>query len=360
MGKQMMASIAEQPRIWRDILNRREALCERALRLWAGRRRVLIVGSGSSRNAALCTQHFYEDALGIETAVVSSTGVAAPAALMNPDDTVVLAVSQSGRSTNTEAAIALLAAKGFAVVAITADAASAVAKAGDAHVLIACGTETVPAKTKGMTASVLTLYMLGLLAAVRQKRIDAVEAQRLVAFCQAAADHAEENIRRSVAFCEQHMAALATQPHYTLIADGAGLPAAGEGALKLLETLYAPASAYEFEEYLHGVNNTMVRERAHFYLPTHTENLARISALLAYSDRLGCRNWQVSALPVAADERTLTLLGSGSPHTVTFETLLFFQVLSSLGSDHLGHDCDHPRWTDFYSIMGTKSIARGE
>lgn len=355
MGKLMMAAIAEQPQVWTKILNRRETLCESALRLWGNRRRVLIVGSGSSRNAALCAQRFYEDALGIETTVASSTGVAAYAALMAPADIMVLVVSQSGRSTNTEAAIALLAARGFSVVAVTADATSAVAKAGCAHVLIDCGMETVPAKTKGMTASVLTLYVLGLLAAERQKRIGAGEVERLLTLFQAAADHAGENIRRSIAFCEAHLPALATQPHYTLIADGAGLPAAEEGALKLLETLYAPTFAYEFEEYLHGVNNTMGPGRAQFYLPAYAENLPRMCALLGYSDRLGCRNWQVTTLPVAADERTLTLLGSGSPHAAPFETLLFFQVLSSLGSAHLGHDCDRPRWADFYTVMGTKS-----
>ena len=67
IGKQMTTTIAEQPQVWMRILENRDILCENGLRLWGNRRRALIVGSGSSYNAALCAQRFYEDVLGIET-----------------------------------------------------------------------------------------------------------------------------------------------------------------------------------------------------------------------------------------------------------------------------------------------------
>jgi glucoselysine-6-phosphate deglycase len=76
---------------------------------------------------------------------------------------------------------------------------------------------------------------------------------------------------------------------------------------------------------------------------------------MQYSDDRGCLNWQVSTLDSKTDERTLALLGSGSPFTAPFETMLFFQVLSTIGSDYLGINCDTPRYPDFYDVMNTKS-----
>ena len=163
----------------------------------------------------------------------------------------------------------------------------------------------------------------------------------------------------ATAFCALHIDALATKPQYTLIADGAGVPVAGEGALKLPETLYVPAFAYEFEEYLHGVNNAMGKGRAHFYLPTHAENGNRMDAMMRYSDGNGCLNRRITTLPAEKDDRTLVLLGGGNPYTAPFDTMLFFQVLSKLGSEYAGNDCGHPRFADFYSAMGTKSVSRG-
>jgi len=355
MGQKMMACIGQQPEVWDRILKNRQRLCQDACGLWSKGKRVLIVGSGSSYNAALCAQRFYEDELKMETAVATSTAAVSKAVLLDPKSTQVIVVSQSGRSTNTEAVVASLKAAGFQVIGVTANAQSAIAQSCQAHLTIDCAEEPVPAKTKGMTATVLTLYMLGLQAAVTHGRISEREDGRVMGLLQAACGAGTENIRRSVAFCQKHLTMLANQPHYTLIADGAGIPVAMESALKMLETLYVPAAAYEFEEYLHGIHNTMSHGRAHFFLPTHPEQLMRMRALMHYSDDRGCLNWQVSTLDAETDERTLALLGSGSPYTAIFETMLFFQVLSSMGSDHLGINCDSPRYADFYDVMNTKS-----
>lgn len=357
MAKKMMRYLEEQPAVWQSILH--GAACGRAAKNWRASsiKRILIVGSGSSCNAGLCAQKLFEERLGLETTVVPPTGAAAKAALLPPAETLALAVTQSGRSTNTLAAVAALRGMGFAVTALTADAASPVARAADAHVPVACGEEDVGPKTKGVTATVLTLYLLGMHLAKARGTLDAAGFDALCAMLETSCSLAEENIRRSKAFCGAHLSTLAAQPHFTAIADGPGHPVAAEGALKVLETLYVPAFAYEFEEYLHGVNNTIAPGQCNLLAPTCKENLARMQALDAYGAAKGCVNFTVTTLAVEDAPRTLRLLGSGSPYAAPFEGMLFFQVLSALGSEHKGIDCDSPKFADFYDALGTK--ARG-
>ena len=350
-----MRYLEEQPAVWRGILH--SAACRQAAANWraGGVKRVLIVGSGSSCNAGLCAQRLFEERLGLETTVAPPTSALAKAALLPPDETLVLAVTQSGRSTNTLAAVTALQGMGFAVTALTADAASPVAGAANAHVPVACGEEAVGPKTKGVTATVLTLYLLGMHLAKARGTLNAAGFDALCAMLEASFSLAGENIRRSKAFCGAHLATLAGQPHFTVIADGPGHPVAAEGALKLLETLYVPAFAYEFEEYLHGVNNTIAPGQCNLLVPTGEETLARVQALDAYSSARGCANFTVTTLAVEEAPRTLRLFGSGSPYAAPFETMLFFQVLSALGSEYKGIDCDSPKFADFYDALGTKA-----
>ncbi len=359
MAIRMQEYIAQQPAVWQRIQDNYETLGATVVSACVRAKRLLLVGSGSSFNAAKCAQYFFEEALGLETIAVTSTGASAKARVLPASDTVALVISQSGRSTNTEAAIDLLKAKGFSVVSVTAGDSSPVAQSGDVHLLIDCGEENVPPKTKGMTATVLTLYLAGL-AIARAKGIltERDEAAFLEQF-RLAFRNAQQNLVRCTAFCRKHLDLLAAQPHFTLVSDGAGYPSALENALKVLETLYVPATAYEFEEYLHGVNNTIGPGALNLLLPNHAENLARMQMLAKYGQERGCAHLTITTLEAPESPDTLQLLGCQSPYAAPFETMLFFQVLSALGSERKGIDCDKPKDPGFYQAMQTKSNSQG-
>jgi glucoselysine-6-phosphate deglycase len=357
MAIKMMKYLEEQPVVWDSILRERGKLFKDLLSGLKDYKpkRILLVGSGSSCNAALLAAQFYEEVLGLEAQAVVPTRLGALPDLLPPDGTLVFAVSQSGRSTSTMRIIERLRKANFTVVAFTADASSFVANACDLHQLIDCGEEDVGPKTKGMTATVLTLYLAGIALCVAQGRFLPEKAESLYQIFARSFAAAPENIRKCRAFCETNLKVLAEQPHFTLISDTIGYPIACEGALKVLETLYVPAAAYEFEEYLHGVNNLIQPGECNLLMPVDPKNFARMHLLDDYCKAHGCIDFIVTSDAEAGFENGLLLEGGESVYTQPFESLLLLQVLSALGSEFKKIDCDKPKFRDFYAVMETKA-----
>lgn len=126
MAKILMQYIEEQPAVWSHLLKNRKELFQPFADAFSGRdfRRILLIGSGSSYNASLIAAHLFEEFLGIETVVEVPTRLGAKISLLGNKDTLVLAVSQSGRSTSTLQIVDSLKNSGYTVVAVTADAES--------------------------------------------------------------------------------------------------------------------------------------------------------------------------------------------------------------------------------------------
>ena len=162
MAKQMIKYIESQPAVWQQICELLPGWAEQMAQdmLYAGPvRRVVMVGSGSSYYAALAAAYLLDEPGSPEffAAVPTRLGLLGRPA----PGTVYWLVSQSGNSTSTQAAAGRLRAQGAAVWAITGDEASPLAHCAQGHLLIPCGEERVGPKTKGMTCTFLTLWLLG-------------------------------------------------------------------------------------------------------------------------------------------------------------------------------------------------------
>lgn len=346
MAKLMLEYINSQPEVWKRVLAGRQ-------RLGLGTEapgRVVIVGSGSSMSAGEIAAEFAARLLGAEVTVVAPTRMESIAGMADKTAALWLAVSQSGRSTSTLHAVEQLRAQGIEAVAVTSDEASPVAKACTRHVAIDCGEERVGPKTKGMTATALTLCLM--LLELYKTKISEETYRKTLSDFSACFDFAGENIRRSIEWAESKKALFAGLPHITVIADGICLPAAKEGALKLLETLYIPVFAYEFEEYLHGVNNTIGDNNFNMYVVCMNKNRERMLALRSYCEEHGCGGEIIAEQGVGDG---LELITTGSELTLPFEMMIPFQAISALGSEEKGIDCDHPRYPDFYDRLSTKT-----
>lgn len=354
MAKLMLEYLESQPQVWRQACQTLPGLAGQAAReMQRGGpvRRVVMVGSGSSHYAAQAAACLLEQAGGPELFAAVPTRLGQ---LEQPaPGTVYWVVSQSGKSTSTQAAAERLRAAGARVWAVTGDEASPLARCAGGHLLIPCGEERVGPKTKGMTCTLLALWLLGRALAGPGA---AKQAARQLEPAFAAAD-------RQLALCRAWAAGcapvLAAAPCLTLVADGPALPLAREGALKLLETLYVPAAAWEFEEYLHGVNNIIGPGAVHLFLLRQGPNRERMQRLVEYCRARGavCLVVDCDADP-CVDGLRLGLGCQGGGSGLPYQALLPFQMLSALGSEAKGIDCDHPRYPDFYAALGTKAGAK--
>jgi glutamine---fructose-6-phosphate transaminase (isomerizing) len=164
---------------------------------------------------------------------------------------LVLAISQSGETADTLAALRYCQAKGMKSAAIVNAPGSTMAREAEVVWPIYCGPEIGVASTKAFTAQVSVLTALAVAAARARGRIDAAEEQRLVGVLMEAPRLISESINLEEAVEKiAHEVARARDVLY--LGRGPMYPLALEGALKLKEISYIHAEGYAAGELKHG------------------------------------------------------------------------------------------------------------
>ena len=211
------------------------------------------------------------------------------------------------------------------------------------------GEERIGAKTKGVTATVLTLMLLGLSVC----RDETYRGDMLAALDRLCRD-AEENLARARAWSQARLAELLPFRHLYVLGCGSGLGAAREAALKLLETNYLPVSCYPLDEYLHGIQNALDESACLLcLLPPEGEDRSRMLRLADFARSVGARCALLS--PDGSGEgETLHLLHCGREELQPLEFLPALQVLAADLSAARGIDTSRRRYPDFFSLMGSK------
>jgi fructoselysine-6-P-deglycase FrlB-like protein len=198
--------------------------------------RMTLVGVGSSMNALVAASDY----------LVRRTGAAVefrePLGFVDlpPKQGLVIAMSQGGRSATTVAAARHACALGLPTIAITADGASDIAQSGAQIVTLPIGEETIGPKTKGYTASVMSLLMLADHLAGVENAVDGLEADLEIFITVTAA--------RARALCER----LGAVDFITIAGRLGHVGTALEAALKIVEMSGVPAVGLDLEEAMHG------------------------------------------------------------------------------------------------------------
>ncbi|MFH9421595.1 SIS domain-containing protein [Streptomyces sp. NPDC017529] len=258
----MAAEMAEQPAVLRRILAEGEADIRTVAERIAARepRFVLLTARGTSDNAALYAKYLFEVRLGKPCGLTSMSTTTAYGARPDLRDCLVVAVSQSGGSPDLVASTRAAREAGAITLAVTNNAASALAEAGEFHIDVLAGPERALPATKTYTAELLALYLL--VEGLRDSRNHPGPAAPRGAAGRGAGAAAGPAVQRlpdlaaSVLARHDEVKALAARYRFAermvLTSRGYGYPTAKEAALKLMETSYIPALSYSGADLLHG------------------------------------------------------------------------------------------------------------
>jgi glucosamine--fructose-6-phosphate aminotransferase (isomerizing) len=212
--------------------------------------RLQIVACGTAFYAGLTAKYLFERYadLPVDVEVASEFRYRDPA--MSPG-TLALAVSQSGETADTLAALKWCKQKGFKTAALVNAHQSSMAREADFMWPTNAGTEIGVASTKAFTAQVCALSALAIAAAAQRGRIDAAEEARLVHLLLETPRLIGESIKlddkvRALAY------ELSKAKDVLYLGRGALYPLALEGALKLKEISYIHAEGYAAGELKHG------------------------------------------------------------------------------------------------------------
>jgi glucosamine--fructose-6-phosphate aminotransferase (isomerizing) len=219
-------------------------------------RRITFLGCGTSIHAAQIARYALErwTRLPIEVAVASEYRYADP--IVGPE-TLCIAITQSGETSDTLAATRLAHDAGAPVIAVTNTVGSAITRLADATLYLQAGPEISVAATKTFVTTILTLYLLGVWLGRQRDALPEAERRQVL---RALLDTPELMSRTLESLSEEPNAA-AFSDAVTLLKDchsalfigrGAGFPLALEGALKLKEISYVHAEGFAAGEMKHG------------------------------------------------------------------------------------------------------------
>ena len=239
----MLEEIREQPQALERTLSAELAGIEELRKRLESRRPRLVVlaARGTSDNAALFGRYLLEMATGIPVSLAAPSIFTLYGSTLDFRDVLVVAISQSGESTDTNVVLEKARAGGALTVGITNEAESTLAKLGEHVILVRALKEQSVAATKTYTGQLLALYLL---AYALGAPISMEQMRRL-----------PQNVETALSL-EPQIADLSDR--YTFmtsavtIARGLNYSNAFEFALKLMETCYVVADRFSAADLLHG------------------------------------------------------------------------------------------------------------
>jgi glutamine---fructose-6-phosphate transaminase (isomerizing) len=213
--------------------------------------RIVVVACGTAYHAGLLGKHAIEKLarLPVEVVIASEYRYSDP---IGDGRTLVVAISQSGETTDTLAAIQAARGFGAKVLAVTNTQGSLITREADAVLLTQAGPEICVASTKAFVAQVAVLDLLALdLAGIREIIPDG-ELREIGRSLRRAPEKVEETLEMLGSRVEEAARVFEDARCSLFLGRGISYPVAMEGALKLKEISYLPSEGYPAGEMKHG------------------------------------------------------------------------------------------------------------
>jgi glucosamine--fructose-6-phosphate aminotransferase (isomerizing) len=255
----MLKEIFEQPRSILDTFRGRVASDYSSIRLGGlynvlprlvDARRIIIIGCGTSWHAGLLGEYLFEDLARIQVEVEYASEFRYRNPIINKDD-VVIAISQSGETADTLAAIHQAKEAGALVLGICNVVGSSIPRETDAGVYTHAGPEIGVASTKAFTAQVTVLAMMAILIG-HKKNILSDKTYINYIKCLTEVPEKIENILKMDHEFKNIASLYKDSNNFLYLGRGYFFPVALEGALKLKEISYIHAEGYPAAEMKHG------------------------------------------------------------------------------------------------------------
>lgn len=277
----MLKEIFDQPHCLHDCMSGRlfkedvilSAVCNNRARLLSATR-LIIVACGTSWHAGLIAKQLIEHFCKIPVEVDYASEFRYRDPVIYPTD-VVIAISQSGETADTLAAIQLAKESGAFIFGIVNAVGSSIARATETGVYIHVGPEIGVASTKAFTGQLTCLTLLTLAIAHAKGTLSHEEFTALTAELEAIPSKIEQVLTKNEQI--QKLARTYTYAtNFLYLGRGWNYPVALEGALKLKEISYIHAEGYPAAEMKHGPIALVDNMMPVLFIATHHEGYEKI------------------------------------------------------------------------------------
>ncbi len=306
--------------------------------------RIIIIACGTSWHAGLVGEYLIEDLARIPVEVEYASEFRYRNPIIGEND-VVLAISQSGETADTLAAIKLAKSKGATILGICNVVGSTISRESHAGSYTHAGPEIGVASTKAFTAQVTVLSLLAMQLAQKRGTIEKSKLNRLLFELESIPEKVAE-VLKSDALCEEISKIYKDVNNALYLGRGYSFPVALEGALKLKEISYIHAEGYPAAEMKHGPIALIDEEMPVFVVATKGPSYEKVVSNI---QEVKARKGKIIAIVTQGDEDVKETADHviEIPHTeeqfIPILATIPFQLLSYHIALMRGCNVDQPR-----------------
>jgi glucosamine--fructose-6-phosphate aminotransferase (isomerizing) len=236
--------------------------------------RILIIACGTSWHAGLVAEYIFEEFCRIPVEVEYASEFRYRNPIVGEKD-IVIAISQSGETADTLAAIELAKSKGATIIGVCNVVGSSIARATHAGSYTHAGPEIGVASTKAFTAQISVLTMMALMIAEKKGTLSDSKYRSLLVELETV----PAKVAKALALndqIEEIAKVFKDVPNFLYLGRGYNFPVALEGALKLKEISYIHAEGYPAAEMKHGPIALIDEEMPVVVIATHDSSYEKI------------------------------------------------------------------------------------
>ena len=301
----MLKEIHEQPRAILDTFRGRLLVDEAIIKLsglennmkrFLNAERIIIVACGTSWHAGLVAEYIFEEFVRIPVEVEYASEFRYRNPVISSKD-VVIAISQSGETADTLAAIKLARSKGAFVFGVCNVVGSSIARENDSGAYTHAGPEIGVASTKAFTTQITVLILMALRLARAKGTISSADFRLHLHELQLIPEKVKEVLKK-----DQEVKAIARiykdATNCLYLGRGYNFPVALEGALKLKEISYIHAEGYPAAEMKHGPIALIDKNMPVIVIAT---NKGHYEKVVSNIQEIKARNGQIIAVVTEGD-----------------------------------------------------------
>ena len=349
----MLKEIFEQPRTLTDSMRGRVNVRQDNIALsgfidnkdrFLRAKRIIITACGTSWHAGLIAMYAIEEFAQIPVEVEYSSEFRYRKPVINKDD-IVIAISQSGETADTLAAIQLAKSKGAFIFSICNVVGASIPRLSDSGCYTHVGPEIGVASTKAFTAQVTALTMLALCIGREKGTMDDAQYLRVVRELGQIPDKIERVLGQNKRIADFAKTFTYAQ-NFIYLGRGYNYPVAMEGALKLKEISYIHAEGYPAAEMKHGPIALISQEMPVVVVAPHCGTYEKVVSNI---QEIKARKGRVIAVVTEGDELVSKIADYIIEVPVTEEcltpllTVIPLQLLAYHIAVVKGCDVDQPR-----------------
>jgi glucosamine--fructose-6-phosphate aminotransferase (isomerizing) len=349
----MLKEIHEQPRSIADCLRGRLRLGHGSIRMagiddhkemWTEAKRLIIVACGTSWHAGLIAEYMFEDFARIPVEVEYASEFRYRNPVIGKGD-ILIAISQSGETADTLAAIRMAKEKGAHVFGICNVVGSSISRESHSGAYTHAGPEIGVASTKAFTAQLAVLALVAIRVGRLREILDEQRFNRLLVELNGIPEKVEALMKKEPEL-EAIAEAFKNAPNALFLGRGFNFPVALEGALKLKEISYIHAEGYPAAEMKHGPIALIDENMPVFFVATKD---AHYDKVVSNIQEVKARGGRVIAIVTAGDKEVKGMaefvieVHKTDDALVPLLTTIPFQLLSYHIAVKLDRNVDQPR-----------------